>query len=381
MTKASTSMKGLDKDHNNDSAGLTEDLIYFDLQNMARLSVEMANDAILWIKKNGNIAYVNSATAQLMRLSREDCMKLTVFEFFGWLDGAKWDKCWHKIKKCGSKTIESKYKRQDGVRLQVSISFNYIENASREYLVAFVRDVSDRKEKIRRLKNVTHELETLIYRASHDLRAPITSNLGLVSLAKKEAKPSQLVYLDLIEKTLKKQDGIIKEITDISKNVNTELVADDVDIKDLIHTSVINYKANVDENKFNVITFFDVQSLLFSDVSRLKMIVNNLVSNAFNFYDKNKSRTDIVIEVGVDEDKATIMVSDNGIGIASECKKDVFKMFYRGSEMSEGSGLGLYIAKRAVEKLKGKISFTSKAGIGTSFKVEIPNYKKVIVRQ
>jgi signal transduction histidine kinase len=80
--------------------------------------------------------------------------------------------------------------------------------------------------------------------------------------------------------------------------------------------------------------------------------------------------------VKVDANQAIIDVSDNGTGIAPEHIENIFKMFYRGTESSSGSGLGLYIACEALEKIKGKITVTSKVNEGSTFKVTIPNLKE-----
>ena len=72
----------------------------------------------------------------------------------------------------------------------------------------------------------------------------------------------------------------------------------------------------------------------------------------------------------------TIRISDNGEGIPSNELPKIFDMFYRGSESSQGSGLGLYIVKNAVNKLSGHIYVTSEEGMGTTFTVELPNEAK-----
>ena len=81
------------------------------------------------------------------------------------------------------------------------------------------------------------------------------------------------------------------------------------------------------------------------------------------------------IKVTVSESEAEILVKDNGIGIAEENQEKVFNMFYRVSNKSVGSGLGLYIVKEAVEKLRGEIGLRSEPGKGSEFNVRLPNAK------
>ena len=72
------------------------------------------------------------------------------------------------------------------------------------------------------------------------------------------------------------------------------------------------------------------------------------------------------------ESEIVIMLSDNGIGIPTEIHEKVFDMFFRGTNSSMGSGLGLYIVKNAVKKLQGTIRFSSKEGEGTTFTIKLP---------
>jgi signal transduction histidine kinase len=102
------------------------------------------------------------------------------------------------------------------------------------------------------------------------------------------------------------------------------------------------------------------------------IIFNNIISNAVRYQDKGKESY-LKIGVTTKHDKTIIEFEDNGVGIAEEFQENIFKMFFRASYESKGSGLGLYIVKGTIEKLNGKISVESKLGEGTKFYVEIPN--------
>jgi signal transduction histidine kinase len=102
-------------------------------------------------------------------------------------------------------------------------------------------------------------------------------------------------------------------------------------------------------------------------------VFNNLVSNAVKYCDNQKPITHVLIKVTVFKEEALIEVEDNGMGIEAGVIDKVFNMFFRASERSTGSGLGLYIVKETVEKLKGKITVTSDLGKGTTFHIRILN--------
>lgn len=98
-------------------------------------------------------------------------------------------------------------------------------------------------------------------------------------------------------------------------------------------------------------------------------------SNAVRYRDTNKVDSWLQIDVEAGEHTAVIRFTDNGIGIAEEYVEKIFRMFFRANADSKGSGLGLYIVKGVVEKLKGTLSVQSTLGEGTSFVLEIPNLK------
>ena len=109
----------------------------------------------------------------------------------------------------------------------------------------------------------------------------------------------------------------------------------------------------------------------------MRVIFNNLISNAIKYQQKNELNKKILIDCLIASDKARIIISDNGIGINSIYLDNIFKMFYRATRESTGSGIGLYIVKEAVEKVHGSITVASTEGEGTSFEIIIPNKKLI----
>jgi signal transduction histidine kinase len=105
--------------------------------------------------------------------------------------------------------------------------------------------------------------------------------------------------------------------------------------------------------------------------------MNNLLANAFKYSDSSKSKQEIKIVANLSDTHWRFTIQDNGVGISEEHLPRIFEMFFRASESSEGSGLGLYIVKEALEKLKGKITVLSKLHEGTSFTITLPLLKKI----
>jgi len=103
------------------------------------------------------------------------------------------------------------------------------------------------------------------------------------------------------------------------------------------------------------------------------MILNNLFSNAIRYHDKHKKNPFVKVHVTIFKSEAFVEIEDNGIGIEQTHIGRIFDMFYRASDYSSGSGLGLYIVKEAVKVLKGEIKVSSVLEQGTKFKIRFPN--------
>lgn len=109
-----------------------------------------------------------------------------------------------------------------------------------------------------------------------------------------------------------------------------------------------------------------------SDAMRLKIVLNNLLNNAIKYHDHNKESRFIRISVKPAGDGMIFSVTDNGMGIPAEHHDKVFNMFYRASDKSKGSGLGLYIVKESLGQLGGTVSLKSELGQGSTFTVQLP---------
>ena len=222
------------------------------------------------------------------------------------------------------------------------------------------------------LAKINTELDRFVYSASHDLRAPLASTMGLVIIARMESsEASKNRYLGLIEDCVYKMDHFINDIIEFSRNKNQEVSVEQFNIRDLVSEIFDNLKyldhAETIIREIEVIGHEDV----LSDKLRFKIILGNLIANAVT-YSKNSDRQPFVkVKIENSINSILIEVIDNGIGIADEHKSKIFNMFYRANQKSKGSGLGLYIVMEALNMLGGKIDVNSELGKGTTFSVYI----------
>lgn len=227
------------------------------------------------------------------------------------------------------------------------------------------------------LLKTNNELDHFVYSTSHNLRAPLTSILGIIELLKNYSKPEEYAkYLHLIEKSIIKLDETIHEITDYSKNTRTGLRYEKIHFESLISSVVDSMSLLEDTEKISLITDIPVGLDFVSDSIRLKVVFNNLISNTIKYYNPYQQHPYIKISILKTDQGITIHFQDNGIGIAKEHVDKIFDMFFRASHKSTGSGLGLYIVKEAVHKLQGTIKVHSTIGEGTEFIIYLPDLRQ-----
>ena len=241
-----------------------------------------------------------------------------------------------------------------------------IENAYDIY-----RTRKELKERNTELQKAYDELDKFVYSASHDLRAPLMSILGIVQLSELETGNSNQ-YLKLIEQSVHKLDKFILSIIDYYKNSRSDFHIGVIDFNKLIGdiTDSLNFMPGFSRINFNI--HINQASGFKSDPIKLRIILSNIISNAVKYHDKDKVKSGIDINISSSSKECSIIISDNGIGMKDGEKDNIFNMFFRGNNPNSGSGIGLYIVKEAVTKLKGTIDVESNQTIGTTFKILIP---------
>jgi signal transduction histidine kinase len=226
------------------------------------------------------------------------------------------------------------------------------------------------------LTKIKQELDSFVYRASHDIKAPIASMLGIVNLINRiPLQDADLaVLISHMKKSIGSLESYVKELIDFSRNLRLDSLATLIDVNKLV-TQIFENLSEIektDDLQWNVSIESDDE--FYSDKERICIILKNILSNAIR-YRSSERPLQINIIANISRTQASIIVQDNGIGIQKENIPKIFQMFYRGSELATGSGLGLYIVKETLQKLSGKIDVNSEAGIGTAFVIVVPNQK------
>ncbi|GAB4342350.1 MAG: hypothetical protein OHK0038_22250 [Flammeovirgaceae bacterium] len=231
-------------------------------------------------------------------------------------------------------------------------------------------------ERTRALEESNQELDLFLYHASHDLRRPLTSLIGLSNIAQIISKDKEVIQLfDLVEDTAKNMNKMLQKLIMLSEIMNTEENEKKlIDFEELMRDI---YKKNEEAIlKKNIKWKVEVESMtlqeskLIINESLLKIALQNIVENSIQFSRPFQP----YINVSLSEKKGNfvIKIEDNGEGIPDDIKSRIFDLYYRGSESSEGNGIGLYLVKKIVEKLKISLHLESQYGKFTIIEIRIP---------
>ncbi len=237
---------------------------------------------------------------------------------------------------------------------------------------SYKQEIEIRKKIEEDLKFKNTELDTFIYKASHDLRGPIASLMGLYNAATIEIKdPKSLEYLEYINRTAQRMDQVLKALIGLSEIKDRALNFESANLKSLVDEviSVLGVKNSLNDIEFQI----NVPEVEFvTDSGLLMVIIKNLLENAIR-YSRLSIKSVIRLHIKILPDQTLqITIADNGLGMPSNIQDKVFNMFFKGNNLSPGSGLGLYMVKSAAYRLGGKVSLKSIVNQGTTLQVKLP---------
>jgi len=238
---------------------------------------------------------------------------------------------------------------------------------------AIVRKNSELIEANTELVKTNTELDRFVYSASHDLRAPLSSMLGLIEIAQNASDPNEVSqYLDMVKGRVNVLDSFIRQIVDYSRNSRLEPKIEPVDVRALVEEVLDQLRFLPGFESVKTEIHLPETWKISSEKNRLKIILENIISNAFKYRNPSNGFCHVKISGKEIENTNVFEIEDNGVGIPQEHVGKVFEMFYRAHEVSQGSGLGLYIVKETIGKLGGSIHVRSQVGKGSMFSFILP---------
>jgi len=289
--------------------------------------------------------------------------------------------------------VEARMRRHDGVYRWFRVTAAPVRNTSGEIIkwAGTCTDIDEQKhaqevlehtvkERTARLRETVHELEAFSYSIAHDMRAPLRAMQGFAAILEQEYT-SQLdatarSYLQRLVTASGRMDRLIVDILNYSKVVRGELDLSPVDMQKLIGTIVESYP-NLDASRADIQVEGTLPMVLANEAA-LTQVISNLLGNAVKFVAPDvRPRVRVYAEGthggGEAGGLVTICFEDNGIGMPRESQKRLFNIFTRLNRpgLYEGSGIGLAIVRKAVERMGGRVGVESEPGQGSCFRVEL----------
>jgi two-component system, chemotaxis family, CheB/CheR fusion protein len=272
-------------------------------------------------------------------------------------------------------TISPYIRRQNNQIDGAIISFNDITALKKAQEALIESNAIELRQKNEELMRINNDLDSFIYSASHDLRAPISNMEGLVnSIVRDFCRDDEEIkpVLDMLRHSVDRLKKVINELTEISKIQKS--IEDDVtniNLPELYHEVLFNVQDLIQESKAKIKTdFTDCPEIKFSR-KNMRSILYNFLSNAIK-YRSPKRQPEISIKTSIADQFILLKFEDNGLGIKEENKTRIFNMFKRFHDHVDGTGIGLYIVKRIIDNAGGKIEIESKVDKGTIFNIYIP---------
>lgn len=350
-----------------------------------RTLVRHAASAVFIINQKAEIIFVSASVAGITGHDPTEITGLSIFDITHPDDNPRLEQFMEELQtKPGQTcTICCRKMHKDGGYIHCEgITTNLLYDPGINGIVVSLRDITMQQQHeaemlayTEKLRKANMELDKFVYSASHDLRAPLSSMLGVLGLIEGDVGEGLVMdELQLIKESIAKLDGFILDILDYSRNSRLEVHKEQIDFEGKLQKIITNLTF-IDAGETPVSFAIEVQgdTPFFSDTDRLGSILHNVISNSILYRNPDIANPYVAIEVALDAQKAVIAIKDNGLGIAKEYQRKVFEMFFRLSNKSVGSGLGLYIVAETVQKLSGHITLESEPGVGTVVTITVPN--------
>jgi PAS domain S-box-containing protein len=355
-----------------------------------RLAIESAPNAIVMVNREGNIVLVNSRAEKDFRYTRVEMIGKSVDMLVP-----------ERLRGNHANNRNGYYEqplvrsmgmgrdlyglRKDRTEFPVEIGLAPVEGRTETLIMATIVDITKRKNAEAKLQYTLNELqrsntdlEQFAYVASHDLQEPLRTITGMVQLLQKkyqgtlDARADE--YIGFTVEAATRMQALINGLLEFSRVDRQGKPIEEVNMKDVVQAATKSLSKTIHE-KNAIITCEDLPTVQV-DSLQMARLFQNLIGNAIKF--RSERQPKIHISATALEDKWHFSVRDNGIGIEPQYFERIFVIFQRLHTRTEypGTGIGLSLCKKIVERHGGQIWVESESGAGTTFHFTIP--KEVI---
>lgn len=366
---------------------------------LTQFSVDNSNLTEIWTDSHGDFIYVNKMACQMLQYTQEELLKMCIGDIDPGIPMDKWEHYWKNLERKKYFNVESILIRKDGIHFPVDITTNFIKFKGRAYNCVQIRDISEIKKTdealhayAAELENRNRELQDFAYVASHDLQEPLRKVQAFGDRLK--AKNGHLLtekgldYLERMQNAAHRMQLLIDGLLTYSR-INTRFNAhEQIDLNEVIKEVISDLEVRIEDvhGKIEI----DGMPRIVAEPLQMRMLFQNLIGNALKFHKPEESPV-IKIHSEIVEDaspepgrkekpqKCKISIIDNGIGFDEKFNNRIFGIFQRlhGRQEYEGSGIGLAVCRRIVERHSGKIVAEGHPGEGAVFTISLPIEQEV----
>lgn len=347
--------------------------------------MDNSNDAIFIVhSETGRYIYFNKRARLLLGYSREELGQLSIMSIASHISDLKvWNERVELVRKNNGLIFETNYRHKDGHSFPVEVSARLLQYDEDESIVAFVRDITERKQAERERENLIDELEAknteltqFTYTVSHDLKSPLVTINGYLGYIEQDAQSGNMERLQndtrRIREATNKMHALLTELLELSRIGRLMNTPEDIPFNEIIKEAMDIVHGQLESREVTVQTQPNLP-IVHGDRQRLIEVLQNLLDNAIKYMGP---QTDPLIEIGQqgeENGKSIYFVKDNGIGIAPEYHERIFGLFNKLDSTTEGTGIGLALVKRIIEVHGGRIWVESEPGQGSTFYFSLPH--------
>jgi PAS domain S-box-containing protein len=338
---------------------------------LTQFAMDRAADAVVWLGADGRFVDANPAALALTGRSRVTLLGARVWDIDPSVSVVTWPARWTEVARRRSLVQESVYRQPDGSAVPVEIAYNFLRFDDREWISAFVRDISERKR-------IDLERDQFLSTLSHELRTPLTSIMGYTQILRKgTSDPGRTGRaLDAIERNSRMQADMVDDLLDVSRLVAGQLEIEPrpLELASVVDAAVSAARPAADVKGVELRVGGRDGARVRGDAARLQQAIAKLVDNAIKFTPAG-GRVDVELERRQNE--AAVVVRDTGEGIPPEFLPRVFERFRQAdsslTRTHGGLGLGLTIARHVAERHGGRVAAQSEGpGKGATFTFTVP---------
>jgi signal transduction histidine kinase len=276
---------------------------------------------------------------------------------------------------CGAE-VEKEVQRQalEEAKNEAELANARLQDINQQMAVLIEKRTAD-------IVTVSKELDTLLYRASHDFKSPFTTLEGLINLEEQtypERKDSE--YFQMIKETINKLRRLNESVVRVGTVRYMTPACEVLNLHDTMQQLVNNLKYQIATNVETRIVIGGENGDIETNTYLLKLLLNCLLENAMAYGHKNRKNC-ITVQTTFQHGVVDINIADQGQGIKPEYLPRITEMFFKGTDQSTGFGLGLYLARNICEKIHANLSFDSVLGKGTSVSINLPERLSVKLAQ